>query len=563
MGLGGIRLFILSVVGIVGKRATMQQSNHSERVLRNAPPTSFIYGVFLLLNLSQGSPAARVLLRSLFFSIALVSMSILFVVGQVNPCQPAGNGDDWFVATEQVVISSPLQKLSSIGSTEGFSNTLPQYNAMSYEESIQLQLKTTQYLRLKKLWTTIAWRKKVGMFSDVLLDILNEKLLRLGDKALCVGAGSGEVVMAMKEIGVQDVIGIDPVSSPPLVIEGDAHKQPFANATFDFEFSCSFDESHSPALFVSEIERTLKSGGVAVVIVSLSTWRAKFLISEGSPVDPVTLLFKESKIVYVTKTEVPGLDTVIVFRKCCYSKDQRSKDSGNLFQNCRCSLSKQKEAALRWVEPLVTQEPTKDWISSRSYLKNVKYLPKFWEVDKGAKRFYVDVGAGDFDSSIGSWFMKHYPKASTEFNIFAIEPNRSLEASYTHHSDVEFLPYLAWIKNESVTLQTSWALDSPSVSRASLEESTVKVQGLDFSEWLKRTVSVDNFVVVKMDVGGFEFELLQQLFETGAICLIDELFLECHSNNTAIYSNHDKSYGECISLYAMLRHKGVVVHQWW
>eukprot|EP00249_Psilotum_nudum_P021467 c28114_g2_i1 orf=439-2334(+) len=570
MGLGRIRLLIMSAVGILGNRCcpAMQQSNHLRRALRNKSRAGFVCRLFLLFNLSQGSLAARVLLRSLFFSMILASLSILFLVTHMNPCEREGNGDDWNVGTDQIVSSGSLQKLSSIGSSQEFSSTMPEYNAISYEEYIQIQLKKTQYLKLKKLWTTRAWRKKVEMFSDVLSDILDEQLLRPTDKSLCVGAGSGEVVMAMKEIGVQDAIGIDLVSTPPLVIEGDVHRQPFANGTFDFEFSSSFDESVYPALFVAEIERTLKPGGVAAVIVSLSTWREKNLLSEGRPVDPVTLLFKESKIVYVTKTESPGFDTVIVFRKRCYSGHESSEDSGSLFQSWNCSLSRQKEAVLSWVEPLITQEPTEEWILSRNYLKNVKYLPNLLEVDNGTMQFYVDVGAGDFDSSIGSWFMEHYPKTSNRFNIFAIEPDRSLEASYTHHSDVEFLPYLAWIRNESIILRGSWVRDSPSVSGVSPEEGMMNVQALDFSEWLKKTVSVDNFVVVKMDVGGLEFELLQQLFETGAICLIDELFLACHRNGTrkilsGTYSKHENSYGECIALYALLRHKGVVAHQWW
>jgi hypothetical protein len=43
-------------------------------------------------------------------------------------------------------------------------------------------------------------------------------------------------------------------------------------------------------------------------------------------------------------------------------------------------------------------------------------------------------------------------------------------------------------------------------------------------------VSLRLFVVMKMDVEGTEFDLIPRLFETNAICLINEIFPECHYN---------------------------------
>ena len=55
-----------------------------------------------------------------------------------------------------------------------------------------------------------------------------------------------------------------------------------------------------------------------------------------------------------------------------------------------------------------------------------------------------------------------------------------------------------------------------------------KIQAFDFASWLKRAVSEKDFVVIKMDVEGTEFHLISRLIETGAICLIDEMFIKCH-----------------------------------
>lgn len=96
-----------------------------------------------------------------------------------------------------------------------------------------------------------------------------------------------------------------------------------------------------------------------------------------------------------------------------------------------------------------------------------------------------------------------------------------------------------------------------------------KIQGFDFAEWLKGAVTKRDFVVVKMDVEGTEFHLIPRLIQTGAICLIDELFLECHYNRWQRCcpgqrsAKYHKTYSQCLDLFTSLRNYGVLVHQWW
>jgi hypothetical protein len=96
-----------------------------------------------------------------------------------------------------------------------------------------------------------------------------------------------------------------------------------------------------------------------------------------------------------------------------------------------------------------------------------------------------------------------------------------------------------------------------------------EIEGFDFAEWLKSTVTEKDFVVMKMDVEGTEFDLIPRLFETGAICLIDEIFLECHYSRWQRCcpgqrsSKYEKTYGQCLDLFTSLRDRGVLVHQWW
>ncbi|KAL0441150.1 UNVERIFIED_CONTAM: hypothetical protein Sradi_0053900 [Sesamum radiatum] len=133
----------------------------------------------------------------------------------------------------------------------------------SYDAYLQRQLNKTLNPKLRQIWTTRDWTRKVKVFSQFFDGLKHRQLLFNGSKSLCIGARVGQEVAALKRVGVHDSVGIDLVPYPPLVLKGDFHHQPFDDETFDFEFSNVFDHALYPWKFVGEIERTLKREGFA------------------------------------------------------------------------------------------------------------------------------------------------------------------------------------------------------------------------------------------------------------------------------------------------------------
>lgn len=185
----------------------------------------------------------------------------------------------------------------------------------SYDDYIARQLSKTLNPRLRHLWATRDWARKVRVFSSFFSALQAQGLLRNSSRALSIGARVGQEVVALKSIGVRDSVGIDLVPSPPLVVRGDFHSQPFNDSTFDFEFSNVFDHALYPEKFVSEIERTLRPGGVCVLHVALHRKGDKYSANDLLGVEGVINLFKNSELVRVGKVDGFGLDTEVVFRK--------------------------------------------------------------------------------------------------------------------------------------------------------------------------------------------------------------------------------------------------------
>eukprot|EP00268_Persea_americana_P018252 TRINITY_DN1904_c1_g1_i1.p1 TRINITY_DN1904_c1_g1~~TRINITY_DN1904_c1_g1_i1.p1 ORF type:complete len:249 (-),score=8.19 TRINITY_DN1904_c1_g1_i1:180-926(-) len=185
----------------------------------------------------------------------------------------------------------------------------------SYDAYIHRQLTKTLNPKLRTIWTTRDWTRKVNAFSRFFHDHLIMGLLSNGSKSLCIGARVGQEVAALRRIGVNDSVGIDLVPYPPLVLEGDFHHQPFDNGTFDFEFSNVFDHALYPSRFVGEIERTLRGGGVCVLHVAIGRRPDKYSANDLYSVGPLLKMFRESDLVHVRSVDGFGLDTEVAFRK--------------------------------------------------------------------------------------------------------------------------------------------------------------------------------------------------------------------------------------------------------
>lgn len=422
--------------------------------------------------------------------------------------------------------------------------------------------------------------RRRAYYSSVFQDLLTEGFLSATSNSLCIETLDGEEVAALRQIGVVNSFGI---SSKKLSSEGirygKAFNQPFGNLTFDFEFSSTagLDRTLKPVQFASEVSRTLKRGGFFVVHTES--------VNDEYSLHSLVRLFDFCRLVKLR--EIDGLDSLpvreIIFRK----ENETSRRTGlrNLAKGKtanECFVLRYKRELIRKAEPLIEEEPLKPWITLKRNIKNVKYLSAMVDVSFKSRYIYIDVGARSYSSSIGNWFKKLYPKQGKPFEIYAVEADSAFHNEYKTKKGVTLLPYAAWIKNETLFFEINREPSRKNEEKGrgmgriqSVQSSTNfvgdlnKIQGFDFAWWLKSTAVERDYVVMKMDVEGTEFNLIPRLIETGAICLIDEIFLECHYNRWqrccpgTRSPKYQKTYAQCLELFSSLRKRGVLVHQWW
>ncbi|KAF5726425.1 hypothetical protein HS088_TW22G00103 [Tripterygium wilfordii] len=168
-----------------------------------------------------------------------------------------------------------------------------------------------QHLPLHKknlrLWSSKSWQTRVSSYFQFFTNLHHLDLLHNHSRAICVSAGAGHEVMALRNMGLTDVTGVELVDSPPLVKRADPHNLPYFDGVFDFAFSGHFEEALFPGRYAAEMERTLRVGGVCVVVVDASG---------DTEVTEISGLFKNSKVVRVENITLIGSKmTGIIFRR--------------------------------------------------------------------------------------------------------------------------------------------------------------------------------------------------------------------------------------------------------
>eukprot|EP00672_Neobodo_designis_P007207 CAMPEP_0174874244 /NCGR_PEP_ID=MMETSP1114-20130205/76348_1 /TAXON_ID=312471 /ORGANISM="Neobodo designis, Strain CCAP 1951/1" /LENGTH=396 /DNA_ID=CAMNT_0016109575 /DNA_START=45 /DNA_END=1231 /DNA_ORIENTATION=- len=162
-----------------------------------------------------------------------------------------------------------------------------------------------------------------------------------------------------------------------------------------------------------------------------------------------------------------------------------------------------------------------------------------------AKKAWIDAGARDFNKGSTQWFMKSYPGSSDGFEASLFDVLKWAEGTYPQDrmksffsAGYSFSVSAVWTHDKGVEIRgqkmghakDKGAEDPIDVAFGQKDSRELwSVPSVDFSAWLQGRYTKDDFVVLKMDIEGGEWEVLEHMFRTGAASLIDEMMLECHA----------------------------------
>ncbi|CAN4120323.1 unnamed protein product [Withania somnifera] len=378
-----------------------------------------------------------------------------------------------------------------------------------------------------------------NLTKNVFKELMGKSFLDLNANALCVGRKSSSAALVLRELGVLGATGVDVYPYFSLLWRRYVYELDHESNSFDFVFTKDLDKVTVPALMVLEIERVLCPGGIGAMLVGSSSFYAGNLIKGNliRSATPVSSFLKSSDVVHVCGV---GSYTLVMFKK--RSEIVESLMHTVLPANCPSTVNN--KPYLKYLEPLVERK-------LEQFETQISYLPKFMNISSRNKLVYINVGAGEFvEKSLARMFKPHYPIPHHLFNVFVIDHNTTALSLYVKNPGINFVyhPGLAVAGEDTLPF-----VDTDEYFSAPLDH-----EGFDFIRWFSETVQEGDYVGLMMNARAAELNILGELFKTGSICHVDELFLCCSAADSK-----NALYGDCMSLFKTLRRSGVFAHQWW
>jgi FkbM family methyltransferase len=154
-----------------------------------------------------------------------------------------------------------------------------------------------------------------------------------------------------------------------------------------------------------------------------------------------------------------------------------------------------------------------------------------WFADDGDARFRFDYPLDersvvlDFGGYTGQWTSDLYSRYRCKITVFEPVPSFSsaIEARFMHNDDVSICPFGLGASARTETISLS--ADASSMFRGSGQSVGIKIE--DAKEWLDQA-GFEEIALIKVNIEGGEYELLERLIEIGFISKIRDLQIQFH-----------------------------------
>jgi len=184
---------------------------------------------------------------------------------------------------------------------------------------------------------------------------------------------------------------------------------------------------------------------------------------------------------------------------------------------------------------------------------------------QASRHIFIDCGANT--CAVLRDYIKKYP----DFEFFAFEAQPELAKKGQRvindhpNTKITFFNKAVWTENERIKfyLATHWGPNYKGGSTLLVGHTEnnskvdyahpVQVEAIDFSQWLGTNFSDSDYVIIKMDIEGAEYNVLEKIIKDNNQRIINELIVEFHQHmNKSITTERHESLIKRIKEFAIL-----------
>tara|TARA_Y100001963_G_C6690432_1_gene404366 strand:- start:355 stop:1068 length:714 start_codon:yes stop_codon:yes gene_type:complete len=170
------------------------------------------------------------------------------------------------------------------------------------------------------------------------------------------------------------------------------------------------------------------------------------------------------------------------------------------------------------------------------------------------RKIFIDGGANNGCST--NKFIKRFPNAD-DYEIYMFEANpksctEHIEKVIDKYPDrnITYIPKAIWINEDGVEIFNDKKCGgSNNIFKANKTGETYKVESVHLSEWIKSNFSKDDYIVLKLDVEGAEYGIVEDLYKNDILSYINEAHGELHGIKKNFNINDDLKLLESFKKY--------------
>jgi FkbM family methyltransferase len=176
-------------------------------------------------------------------------------------------------------------------------------------------------------------------------------------------------------------------------------------------------------------------------------------------------------------------------------------------------------------------------------------------------KYFIDCGA-----HCGESILEAKKRFGMETNVISFEPipglAKQLQEIHKNNPTVQIQNSAVWVNNDIKKIHLSEEYTDGSSLLNSLnnlkDDHYLETSCFDLSSWIAENFSKDDYLILKLDIEGAEYEVLNKMIEDGTINLINEFWGEWH--DMKINDEFTKSLAQ--KVYKYIEDNNIEFKQW-
>ena len=173
------------------------------------------------------------------------------------------------------------------------------------------------------------------------------------------------------------------------------------------------------------------------------------------------------------------------------------------------------------------------------------------------RKIFLDCGAHKATSI--KKFREEYPNAD-DYEIISFECNPKFKQILRDVDDITFYNKAIWIKDGKTEFYLGKGASSSLIygkTRGNLNfDNPIEVETIDLSKWIMDNFTKDDYIILKMDIEGAEYEVLTKMIDEGSIKYINKLYVEFHGLRVF------KTREDTKKIRTAIRELGIPIYNW-